>query len=259
MGICNAAGRITRITVSALFVVFSANGTLATQQRATVVDQQAKDDADVVQFHQWCARYLAASNMVLKARLVPEGLALAKGRREALKRIILDDPARALTLAEAASVRRSLPAEVAGLLEERISGVGEIRVRRDRAARAEVSADGLAREARVNGRAFAAYAYGWRLVDQDFDGVPLQGIAVGGVLAVAVSPLRVLGTEEVAPQQRLAGKIAEDIGGQLQFFASRFPFGQTRSVRPRRSEFEVGGCPSRTHLGYYSKLTPECS
>jgi|GEM_PF-862947 len=221
MGICNATGRIARITVSVLFVVVSANGAPVTQQQAAVVDQQAKDDADVVRFHQWCAGFVAASNMVLKARLVPEGLALAKGRREALKRIILEDPARALTLAEAASVRRSLPAEVAGLLEERISGVGEIRVRRDGAATAEVSADGLAREAHVNGRAFAAHVYGWRLVDQDFDGVPLQGVAVDGVLAVAESPLRVLDAEEVAPQQRQAGKIAADIGGQLRFFASQ--------------------------------------
>ena len=210
-----------RIVLSLLFVVASVCGAPVTQQQAAAVDQQAKDNAVVAQFHQWCAGVVAAPSAEAKARLLPEGLALAKERREALKRIIREDPGRALTLTETASVRRSLPADVDALLEERISGVGEIRVRRDGAATAEISADGLAREARVNGRVFAVHVYGRRLVDQDFAGVPLQGVAVDGVLALAESPLRILDPEEVAPQQRQEGKIAADVGGQLQFFATR--------------------------------------
>ncbi len=221
MSIARVFAASAGIFVSVLFIAASACGAPVAQQQAAVGDQQAKDDAVVARFHQWCAGVVATPSAESKARLLPVGLALAKERREALKRIIREDPARALTLAETAAVRRSLPPEVAGLLEERISGVGEIRVRRDGAATAEVSADGLAREARVNGRVFAVHVYGWRLVDQDFAGVPLEGVAVDDVLAVAESPLRVLDPEEVAPQQRQPGKIAAEVGGQLRFFSTQ--------------------------------------
>ena len=132
-------------------------------------NQQKADEAVIARFHQWCGGFLAAPGAGAKAQLLPEGLALAKDRREAFKRMIRQDPARALELSEPAAVRRSVPAEMAGLLEEQISGVGDIVMRHDEAATAGLSADGLAREAHVNGRVFAAHVHGWRLVDQDFD------------------------------------------------------------------------------------------
>ena len=180
----------------------------------------ADDDAMVAQFHRWAIQHAAAPSAQAQKQVVSEGVALAKARQAVMKRLVQQDPAKALQLVESSAVRKSLPANVAQYVEQRVSGLATIRVIHDGAAKASASADGLAREVEINGQTYPALVYGQRLSWQDFIGVPVHGIVVDGVLAVAESPVRVLAADEVPAAARQAGKIAADIGGEIKLFAT---------------------------------------
>src|ERR1700710_2881165 len=76
-------------------------------------------------FSNWTARYLAAAPSE-RVRLFEEGLGLAKDRRFVLAHLIRTDPRAALAAAVPMTVRQNLPTEIVELLEERVSGRGEL-------------------------------------------------------------------------------------------------------------------------------------
>src|SRR3989442_1797438 len=95
-------------------------GTRAAQPKASPASRlPANQTRELVfeRFQAWADKYLAASDAG-KTSLEAEGVALADGRLNALADLIQTDPERALKLAVAAPVRRSLPASVQALLED---------------------------------------------------------------------------------------------------------------------------------------------
>ena len=114
-------------------------------------------------FHDWAEKFAAASPET-RAGLEPEGIVLAKERREALAALIKSDPQRALDLAIPAEVRENLPLSISQLLEERVSGRGRLAVLGalpEPGKENEVPTD--FRTATLGGREFQAFVYSRRL------------------------------------------------------------------------------------------------
>lgn len=166
---------------------------------------------EMANFADWCARYDAAKSAERKA-LVAEGISLAQRRRAELAQWIRTDPQRALAAAVPDTQRRRLPTEIVALLEERVSGQGELaRVALlpepgARAVRTEF------RKALIDGREFLAFPYGRRAVLNTLPQASLSGIVLDGAMAVLDSPVRVLEAEE----GRTAEEVAVEVSGRVQ-------------------------------------------
>lgn len=143
-------------------------------------------------FQKWTA-------LPAEERRQEDGVRLAQERRSALRTLIQNDPEQALANAVPESVRRALPAEVRGLLEEKVDARGTLRT-------AAASADRLPAGRRAawttaeldDGRRLDAYLYGLREFQPSRANVPIHGIAVDGALAVSQWPGRVLEAVERA-------------------------------------------------------------
>src|SRR5205809_6744939 len=90
---------------------------------ATLQGEAAHD-----RFARWTQNYLAASTAAEKAALLEQGTELASARREFMAALIEVDPKRALELAAPWKWHQELPAEIAALLEQRVSGRGSYSV-----------------------------------------------------------------------------------------------------------------------------------
>jgi hypothetical protein len=181
---------------------------------------QPDDDAALADFGTWLRRDGADPR---------KGVELARARREALKRLIMTDPERALKEAVSYADRKRLPAEVVALLEERVSGRGTLlqALSTDESGENPVQKSYAVEFPR---RAYDAYVYG-RRVDQSINrAIPLHGIAVDEALAVHEQPARLLEREELADFRKtrppaedvvcpLSGlpavQAGADVGGQL--------------------------------------------
>ncbi len=86
---------------------------------------QAGAQAEFSAFRRWTEQYRQATPAV-RMQLLPDGLKLARARRVALAQLIRTDPRAALAAAVPPEVRAQLPAEIEALLEERVSGEGEL-------------------------------------------------------------------------------------------------------------------------------------
>lgn len=80
------------------------------------------------EFHDWARRFWSASAGAEPADLLARGVSLARKRREEMIDLIQADPERALQLAIAESMRRILPPAITALLEEQVSGRGDLEV-----------------------------------------------------------------------------------------------------------------------------------
>ena len=148
-------------------------------------------------FADWCARYEAATDPE-RAALVAEGIALAQSRREELAEWIRTDPERALAAAVPELQRRRLPGEIVALLEERVSGQGELARVGALPEPGGTVTQAEFHKALIGDREFYAFPYGRRAVLNTLPQVSLFGIALDGNLAVSDSPVRVLETGETA-------------------------------------------------------------
>ena len=152
------------------------------------------------EFSNWTARYLAAAPGE-KLRLLNEGVGLAKDRRVVLSRLIRTDPRAALAVAIPMTVRQNLPAEIIVLLEERVSGRGELALLGVTPEQGQKVDDPTFRTALIAHKEYRAYVYGQRESQSTLTATSLLGIALDGSLAVSESRLRVL-----EPGERLAGR-----------------------------------------------------
>jgi hypothetical protein len=148
---------------------------------APVADVQEAADA----FDAWVQRFLAAAPEARSA-MMAEGEALAGRRRAALKTLIQSDPRRALALAVPAAVRGRLPERIAAQLEEPIRGRGDLNVMI--VDYFDQQRSETRREVVIGGLTFRAFVYGRRLDQTTGRDVPLQGIALDGLMAVHEDP-----------------------------------------------------------------------
>ena len=177
-------------------------------------------------FAGWTQAYLNAAPPD-RAALVAEGVRLAQARRPAFKKLIQEDPRRALAEAVPMVVRQQLPAEVLALLEERVNGVGALRVYQG------VPADGAPLPARSltmrkaemrDGTTFQAYVYGRRAEQVAWTpGASLNGVSVDVEFAVNEDPFRPLevgekpdATKPIASVCPVSGKtaVAEEVASE---------------------------------------------
>jgi M6 family metalloprotease-like protein len=151
-------------------------------------------------FSNWTERYLAAVPSD-RARLLEEGLGLARDRRVVLAHLIRTDPRAALAAAVPMILRQNLPAEIVELLEERVSGRGELSLLAVTPEQGQRVDEPVFRTALVAHKEYRAYVYGQRESQNTLAATSLLGIAIDGSLAVSESRLRVL-----EPGERLAGR-----------------------------------------------------
>ena len=169
------------------------------QTAARVVGSLWKTESTPVMasFADWCARYEAA-DATARASLLAEGIRMAQQRRAQMAEWIRTDPERALAAAVPEMQRRRLPAEIVALLEERVSGKGELARVAALPMPGETVPEPEFHKVLIGDREFFAFPYGRRAVLNTLPQASLFGIALDGNMAVSDSPVRVLETGETA-------------------------------------------------------------
>lgn len=152
---------------------------------------RTEDHPGITEFNHWAKTYLKADEAGRRA-LLAAGVALAETRREALTALIKKDPRAAISAAVPLAVRAQLPPAITALLEERVSGVGELALLGALAPLGQAIAEPAYRTATVHGREYRAHVYGRRTAQATKPEISIIGVAVDRSLAVSESPLRVL-------------------------------------------------------------------
>ena len=195
---------------------------------------EANSKKELGAFQHWTQKYLAAAEDE-KVALRPEGVALAGERRKAIKDLIRTDPEAALAATVPIGIRRELPREIENLLEERVSGRGQLALL---GALAEPGKEKQTpqnfRTATIGEKTFEAFVYGWREGEPTRNKIPLHGIAIDGKMAVSANSVRLLEPEEIAairerareaicgvsklPVNTINQETAAEVGGEIIFF-----------------------------------------
>lgn len=168
-------------------------------------------EPELMAFAEWTKRYVSAAN---RDALIEEGVRLASKRRVIMAGLIRTDPMRALEAAVPVMVRKQLPAEVVALLEERVSGTGELALHAAAPAPGGTVEEPVFRSALIGEMEYQAYTYGRRNVPASLTQAFITGVAIDGALAVSESPLRLLEKGEtpdgrpVEPVCVVSGKIS---------------------------------------------------
>ena len=201
---------LSRLAITAA-VVFAAVASVVKAESAKPVRQlsyaaswgQVENTAtSLAGFSSWASKYTAEADPVARRALVAEGVALAKSRNAALAHLIEADPERAIALAVPTSVRTQMPAEIAGLMETRVSGTGDLSVLVFDPDRFGHGPSKTVRTVTVGGKKYEAYVYGRRAYQGTKLGIPVHGIAIGNKLALHESPVRQAeAVEAPAPEQ----------------------------------------------------------
>ena len=152
------------------------------------------------EFSNWIERYFAAAPAE-RVRLIDEGLGLARERRVALAHLIRSDARAALAAAVPMALRQNLPTAITDLLEERVSGRGELALLAVTPEPGQPVKEPVFRTALIARKEYRAYVYGQRESQNTLAATSMVGIAIDGNLAVSESRLRVL-----EPGERLAGR-----------------------------------------------------
>src|SRR5438477_9016519 len=156
-------------------------------------------DAAHDRFARWTEKYLAASTAAEKAALLEQGQELASARREFMAALIEIDPKRALELAAPWKWHQELPAEIAALLEQRVSGRGSYSVFGAVPLEGQQEFVGpILRYVTLDSRSYRAFVYGRRLRQISQPQLTFHGVAINDALAVHEDPVRVLGADEAA-------------------------------------------------------------
>ncbi len=181
---------------------------------ARVAAVRAEAQARAAAFDGWLTTWRRADDTAQPA-LAAAGRDLALARRAALRDLIAVDPRLALELAVPAGLHAELPAAVRGLLERRIDGRGDFDVQiacGDQGTRID-------RTAVIGGERLAVFSFGRRDRQTTKLGVPLHGIAIDGVLALADTPYRLLDDSEKTARGLAFDAIAVAVGGEVQTLA----------------------------------------
>ncbi len=159
-------------------------------------------------FAAWSDAYVAAAPEQ-RAAMLREGGALAEVRREAMRELILKNPEEAIKQAVPYDVRKQLPREIVALLEVPVSGRGELAVFGAYPFPGQKLEQSYFRKVVLNGQTYDACVYGRRKNQRSGTGLAMWGVALDGRLALAESPLRILGSVE-AKDLVAAGKAPAD-------------------------------------------------
>lgn len=162
----------------------------------------------VTAFARWTDRYVEATEGQ-RGDLLAEGVRLARERRPEFALLLRTDPARALASAVPVLERECLPAAIIAELEAPVSGFGELSIRAAESRPGLPPTDSVRRWATVEGRTYEAFVYGRRLEQTCKRCIPLDGVALDGVVALRDTVLHFLDAAEVAA---LGGPIVDLAG-----------------------------------------------
>jgi hypothetical protein len=150
-----------------------------------------------VNFLEWAGRYRNHPTSTGKQGLEAEGRELASIRRNELAALIQTDPRRALEVAVTRELRDALPDSIQPLLEQSVSGRGDLDVLAALPEPGvEMKTPPISRSASINGEFYRAFVYGRRNEQPTLENVPLHGIAVDALLAVSENPVRLMSAYE---------------------------------------------------------------
>ena len=188
------------MTCAATLLLFAALMTgAAADATPKSVSAEARAHGAITSFKSWTEKFTAAAAPSTRAQMLSQGLSLARQRRSELSELIQTDPRAALAAAIPMSTREQLPADIAAELESRVSGVGDLTVLAYLPAKGGLAVRPIERTVHMAGRTYQAYVYGRRANETSKVGIPLYGIAVGDMLAVAESAIRELEPGEAPP------------------------------------------------------------
>ena len=142
-------------------------------------------------FAAWTEEYLSAAPDARPA-LLARGRELAAARRAALLELIKTDPRSALANTPPIRIRNQLPTDIQALLEERVSGVGNVGLIYAVPLPGSTERIPPVDIALIGGRQFEAHRYGQRKIPTGLASVSIHGIALDRHLAVSDSPVKVM-------------------------------------------------------------------
>jgi M6 family metalloprotease-like protein len=143
--------------------------------------------------------------------------AIAVERRGMLRELIQADPAAALACRLTHSQRRALPPSVVALLEEPIDAFGQLEV----IAVCGQQTGGTDRFLRVGGLRRRAFLAGARVAAVSQERLPVHGIAIEDVVAVAGEPYRIPDVGEIADGGASQGGLEVLVGDEWRVFAAK--------------------------------------
>ena len=149
-------------------------------------------------FSAWTQRYIKAAPTE-RLVLEKEGVVLAKARRKVFGELIRKQPKLALAETVRAVILQALPESITTLLEERVTGRGDLLVL-GRTAPWKVPA--ISRRATIGDRTFEAFVFGDRLSQKTTRWISMHGVALDGAMAVSESPLRAFEEGEPVPLEK---------------------------------------------------------
>jgi uncharacterized delta-60 repeat protein len=171
------------------------------------------------EFRQWVEQYDLGG---LVAASEEKGVELSIRRQAVLAKLIEEDPESAIELAVPARLRQKLPPQIQRQVEEQVSGYGDfiVAVYDHIDPQTGEFTDGLVeRTVVLDGKTYRASVYGRKVWMTTKLNIPLRGVRVGDRIALAESPVRVLGPEERDPSGGVKG-IEAEVGGRIERFES---------------------------------------
>jgi len=147
--------------------------------------------------------------------MTAQGTALAQERRPVFKRLIKENPRRAVQEAIPPRVRQELPAEVVALLEERVNGRATLRVYQGVGADNHSPVPTLRIAEFANGSNYEAHVYGRRAESVRWlDSTSLNGVAVDEQAAISEDPICALEVGQV-PEPEKPVSIVCPVSGEV--------------------------------------------
>lgn len=144
-------------------------------------------------FKAWAADF-AAADEATRARLMSDGIGLARERKEVMTRLAVENPREFLRQALPYDTARALPEGVQDLVEKPVNGLGRVQPSWSVAGLSETLAKGV--DVELNGARYAASFTGPRPARGQ--STPLNGAALGGHVVLSTDAARVLSAAEVA-------------------------------------------------------------
>ncbi|HEX8493233.1 MAG TPA: hypothetical protein VF658_10365 [Pyrinomonadaceae bacterium] len=196
----------------------------AIQQEEPSLDEQSRGKRSPLakapvlgEFRDWLEQYSIAGSISASEQ---RGQELARQRRAIMAKLVEDDPASAIEQAVPAEMRRKLPAQIQVDVEEQISSYGDYLVMVFDGvdpASGELKHGRTERKVVIEGKIYQASVYGHKLEMTTKMNIPLRGVKMDGVIALAESPVRVLKVEEGDTPSAAPGIDAE-VGGKILHF-----------------------------------------
>lgn len=150
-------------------------------------------------FAKWSDEFVAAPANARPAMLA-RGVELATARRDAMRDLIRTDPQAAIANTPPFNVRDQLPDEVERLVEERVSGIGDVFLVRGIPGPGDDRVIPAVDQAIIDGQTYVAHRYGDRAVTPDLRQISIHGVAIDRELAVLDSPVRTMEEGETADE-----------------------------------------------------------